>query len=43
MKKCGSLAAALTLLLVLTACGRTETMTLPETGKIASVDVTAGD
>ena len=43
MKKCVSLATALTLLLILTACGRTETMTLPETGKIASVDVTAGD
>lgn len=43
MKKCSLLTAALVLLVALTACGKAEPMTLPETGEIVSVDVTAGD
>ena len=43
MKKCSLLTAALVLLVMLTACGKAEPMTLPETGEIVSVDVTAGD
>lgn len=43
MKKCSLLTAALVLLVTLTACGKAEPMTLPETGEIVSVDVTAGD
>ena len=43
MKKCSLLTAALVLLVTLTACRKAEPMTLPETGEIVSVDVTAGD
>lgn len=43
MKKYSLLTAALVLLVMLTACGKAAPMTLPETGEIVSVDVTAGD
>ena len=43
MKKCSLLTAALVLLVKLTDCGKAAPMTLPETGEIVSVDVTAGD
>lgn len=43
MKKWTLLAVALGSLLALAACGKAEPVTLPETGEIVSVDVTAGD
>lgn len=43
MKKRSLLTAVLVLLVTLAACGKADPVTLPETGEIVSVDVTAGD